>query len=104
MVRGGTGFRKQAGIRRKKRTGPVNKWKKQKVDNQPDVSVSTFNHHINEVDDQVAGLSKQNETVSESKINVVSDTPDDNINPYCPEYKYPIQLGIVFSPWISCPI
>ena len=27
--------------------------------------------------------------MSESKVNVVSDTPDDNTNPYYPEYKYP---------------
>ena len=41
------------------------------------------------IDDQVPVSSKQNETVSESKINVVSDTPDDNPNPYYPEYNYP---------------
>ena len=48
-----------------------------------------------EVDDQVPGLSKQNETVSESKINVVIDTPDDDTNPYYPGYKYP--TGYRFS-------
>ena len=67
------------------RTGPVNKWKKQKVDTQPDVIDMVVESSSAEVDDQVPGLSKQNETVSESKVNVVSDTPDDNTNPYYPE-------------------
>ena len=88
MVRGGTDFRKQAGISRKKRTGPVNKWKKQKVDTQPYVIDMVVESSSGEVD-EVPGLSEQNETVSESKIHVVSDTPDDNTNPYYPEYKYP---------------
>ena len=60
-----------------------------------------------EVDDQVPG---QNETVSESKINVVSDTPDDNTNPYYPEYKYPtgyrfIAMDIIYNivAVVACP-
>ena len=62
MVRGGTDFRKQAGIRRKKRTGPVNKWKKQKVDTQPDVIDMVVESSSGEVD-EVPGLSEQNESV-----------------------------------------